>query len=134
MDFSLSLDLTSRVTLWNTIASVFLMWTCHVSFHQNCAQRLISLPSLAKAKQFDILFLFMTFHKILPTYKELNIFRAMIVFTIGVMLIMGLNSATGIIMYSYYHGCDPVKAKMVTTYDKLMPRFVQVNRSKFWLQ
>lgn len=49
----------------------------------------------------------------------------MIVFFIGVVFIMGFNCATGIIMYSYYHGCDPVKAHIVTKYDKLVPRFVK---------
>lgn len=38
---------------------------------------------------------------------------------------MTFNCATGIIMYSYYHGCDPVKANIVTKYDKMMPRFVK---------
>lgn len=28
-------------------------------------------------------------------------------------------------MYAYYHGCDPVKLRLVTKYDKLIPRFVQ---------
>lgn len=46
-------------------------------------------------------------------------------FFIGVVFIMGVNCATGIILYSYYHGCDPVKAGIVTKYDKLMPRFVR---------
>lgn len=38
---------------------------------------------------------------------------------------MGINCATGIIMYAYYHGCDPVKANIVSKYDKMVPRFVQ---------
>lgn len=38
---------------------------------------------------------------------------------------MGFNIGTGIIMYAYYHYCDPVKAGIVTKYDKLMPRFVK---------
>lgn len=49
----------------------------------------------------------------------------MIIFLLGVVFIMGVNIATGIIVYSYYHGCDPVKAGIVTKYDKLMPRFVR---------
>lgn len=28
-------------------------------------------------------------------------------------------------MYSYYYDCDPVKAGIISKYDKLMPRFVQ---------
>lgn len=38
---------------------------------------------------------------------------------------MGFNCATGMIMYAYYHNCDPVEANIVTRYDKLMPRFVK---------
>lgn len=49
----------------------------------------------------------------------------MILFFIGVVFIMGFNFGTGLIMYSYYHGCDPVKAHIVTKYDKLMPKFVE---------
>lgn len=49
----------------------------------------------------------------------------MIIFLIGVVFIMGINIGTGIIMYSYYHGCDPVKAGIVRRPDNLIPRFVQ---------
>lgn len=49
----------------------------------------------------------------------------MIVFFVGVVFIMGVNCVTGIVLYSYYHGCDPIKAGIVTKYDKLMPRFVR---------
>lgn len=37
---------------------------------------------------------------------------------------MGINIGTGIIMYSYYHGCDPVKAGFVAKPDNLALRFV----------
>ncbi|XP_031621567.1 uncharacterized protein LOC116339681 [Contarinia nasturtii] len=98
---NMSMDLTTRITFWNSVLPQFVGWTCYISFHQNCAQRLISLPTLEKAK------------------------RAMIVFFIGVIFMMGINSSTGLIMYSFYHGCDPVRSGTVTKYDKLMPRFVQ---------
>lgn len=77
------------------------MWLCHIGFSQSCVQRLVSLPSLGAAQKSMILFLF------------------------GVVFIMTFNCGTGIIMYSYYYDCDPVKAKIVTKYDKMMPRFVQ---------
>lgn len=38
---------------------------------------------------------------------------------------MSFNCGIGIIMFSYYYDCDPVKAKYVDKYDKLMPRFIQ---------
>lgn len=49
----------------------------------------------------------------------------MTVFFICVILAMGINISTGIIMYSYYHGCDPIKAGLVAKADNLVPRFVQ---------
>lgn len=91
----------SRTTFWNTTTSVFCIWLCHIGFSQSCVQRLLSLPSLKHAK------------------------RSMNVFLVGVIGIMSINCFTGIIMYAYYHYCDPVKANIVTKYDKLMPRFVQ---------
>lgn len=91
----------SRTTFWNTTSSVFLIWTCHISFSQSCVQRLVSLPSLRDAR------------------------KSMCLFFVGVVFIMSFNCGTGIIMYAYYHFCDPVKAGIVSKYDKLMPRFVQ---------
>lgn len=120
----MSLDLTSRVTFWNSVFPVILMWSCHVSFSQNCAQRLISLPSLQKAKKYiqlnNFILIVMFLNEIVVGFC-----RSMIIFFFGIVFIMGLNCATGIIMYSYYHGCDPVKANIVNKYDKLMPKFVQ---------
>lgn len=49
----------------------------------------------------------------------------MIIFFFGVVFIMGINIGTGIIMYSFYHGCDPVRAGIVSKPDNLIPRFVQ---------
>lgn len=49
----------------------------------------------------------------------------MVLFAIVGLLVIGFNCATGIIMYSFYHGCDPLKAHIVSKPDGLMPRFVQ---------
>lgn len=98
---SFSLDLVTRTTFWNTTSNIFCMWLCHIGFSQSCVQRLVSLPSLGAAQ------------------------KSMFLFLIGVVFIMTFSCGTGIIMYSYYYDCDPVKAKIVTKYDKMMPRFVQ---------
>lgn len=73
----------------------------HVGFSQSCVQRLIALPTLNDAK------------------------KSMVIFFFGVALIMTFTCGTGIIMYSYYYDCDPITAKIVSRYDKLIPRFVQ---------
>lgn len=73
----------------------------HIGFSQSCVQRLVSLPSLKAAQ------------------------KSMTIFYIGIVLIMTFTCGTGLVMYAYYHTCDPVKANIVTRYDKLIPRFVQ---------
>lgn len=80
---------------------MLILWTYHVGFSQSCVQRLVALPSLKLAR------------------------RSMIYFFFGCALIMTFMCGTGITMYAYYHDCDPVKAKIITKYDKLIPRFVQ---------
>lgn len=97
----MTLNPTVRTTFWNITISMFILRTCYITFNQSCVQRLISLPTLEKAK------------------------RSMYIFLIGFLLILLFNVGTGIIMYAFYHNCDPVQAKIVTKYDKLMPRFVQ---------
>lgn len=53
----------------------------------------------------------------------------MILFFIGVVLIMTFNCATGLIMYAYYHDCDPVKAQV-----KIIIFFYQIEiNDKFYL-
>lgn len=54
--FSMSLNPVKRITFWNIVSSMFVMWTCHITFSQNCVQRLVSLPTLAKAKRFVLFF------------------------------------------------------------------------------
>lgn len=38
---------------------------------------------------------------------------------------MLLNCANGLIMYAYYHDCDPFEARVVANHEKLIPRFVE---------
>lgn len=99
--YSFTLDLVTRTTVWNTMSCFFCIWIVHVGFSQSCVQRLIALPTLSDAK------------------------KSMVIFFFGVALIMTFTCGTGIIMYAYYYDCDPITAKIVSRYDKLIPRFVQ---------
>lgn len=49
----------------------------------------------------------------------------MVYLIFGVALIMVATCGNGIIMFAYYYFCDPIKAGIVSKYDKLTPRFVQ---------
>lgn len=79
------MDLTTRQTFWNMILGTFVMWSCHVTFSQSCVQRIVSLPTLSQSRQ------------------------SLVLFCIGVIFIMFFNCFTGIVMYAYYHNCDPLQ-------------------------
>lgn len=82
----MTLDLTTRQTFWNVILGTFVLWSCHITFNQSCLQRIVSLPTLADSR------------------------RSLVYFSIGVTILMFFNFFTGIIMYAYYHKCDPLRA------------------------
>lgn len=48
----------------------------------------------------------------------------MIGFLMGTLLTMCFICATGIVMYSFYHECDLIKARILPKYTYLVPRFV----------
>lgn len=83
------------------MSSLFLIWICLSAFSQSNVQRLTSCKSLRTAQ------------------------KSMIYLIIGVALIMLSTCGNGIIMYAYYYFCDPVRAGIVSKYDKLTSRFVQ---------
>lgn len=85
---SMTIDLTTRQTFWNMLLGSYMIWTCHVTFSQSCVQRIVALPTLADSR------------------------LSLVLFCIGVIFIMFINFSTGIIMYAYYHDCDPLQAKV----------------------
>ncbi|XP_055327149.1 sodium-coupled monocarboxylate transporter 2-like isoform X2 [Sitodiplosis mosellana] len=97
----LSVNLTTRTTLWNLTVNTFLVWVAHVAFSQNMIQRIVSLPSLQDAK------------------------RTVVIFFVAVAVILFINCGIGLTMYAYYYECDPVKSHILPNYDILLPHFVQ---------
>ncbi|XP_064550482.1 sodium-coupled monocarboxylate transporter 2 [Drosophila montana] len=92
---------TERSTFWNVYSSAVIAWTSYVGLNQSCVQRIVSLPSLAKAR------------------------RALVLFGLGFVIIMSFNCFTGIVMYARYHDCDPIAQGLVSKLDKMVPYFVQ---------
>lgn len=95
------IDFTTRATVWNTFFGGLLLWTGHAGLNQSCVQRIVALPSLKHAQ------------------------KALLLFTIGLVFILGFCCFTGLIMFATYNDCDPVKAGLVGKPDKMMPYFVQ---------
>ncbi|XP_055905825.1 sodium-coupled monocarboxylate transporter 1-like [Eupeodes corollae] len=101
LDVNMNFDVTTRTTLWNASAGGLCLWVGHIGLSQVCVQRIVALPSLGQAK------------------------KSLFIFAIGFIFVMFFNCFTGIIMYSMYHDCDPLKIKIVDKPDKMMPFFVQ---------
>lgn len=101
LDLNFSLDPRMRITVWNALICGVLMWTGHVGLNQSCVQRIVSLPSLKHAQ------------------------KALWLSSIGFLVVMTINCFIGIVMYSYYHDCDPINAGLVNKPDKMVPFFVQ---------
>ncbi|KAL5291974.1 hypothetical protein ACFFRR_011013 [Megaselia abdita] len=101
LDLVTNLDFTTRATVWNTFLGGLLLWIGHAGLNQSCVQRIVALPSLKHAQ------------------------RALLIFTTGLLLVLGFCCFTGIIMFGTYDDCDPVKAGLVAKPDKMMPYFVQ---------
>lgn len=95
------LDFTTRATVWNTFVGGLILWTGHAGLNQSCVQRIVALPSLKHAQ------------------------RALLIFSLGLLLILAFCCFTGIIMFATYFNCDPIKAGIVEKPDKMMPYFVQ---------
>lgn len=49
----------------------------------------------------------------------------MIIFILAIVTVMLFNCANGLIMYAYYHDCDPLEARFVANHEKLIPYFVE---------
>ncbi|XP_017144545.1 sodium-coupled monocarboxylate transporter 2 [Drosophila miranda] len=101
LDVNFNLDLTTRSTIWNVFSSATIMWAGYVGLNQSCVQRIVSLPSLKHAR------------------------RALVIFGFGFVIIMFFNCFTGIVIFSRFYDCDPIKTGQVSKVDKMVPYFVQ---------
>ncbi|XP_068152991.1 sodium-coupled monocarboxylate transporter 2-like [Drosophila tropicalis] len=101
LEVNYNFDATTRSTFWNIFTSATLMWSGYVGLNQSCVQRIVSLPTLGHAR------------------------RSLVIFGFGFMLIMSFNCFTGIVMFTRYHDCDPLKLGLVSKGDKMVPHFVQ---------
>ncbi|XP_075146358.1 sodium-coupled monocarboxylate transporter 2-like [Haematobia irritans] len=101
LDMYYGLDPRVRSTVIGLFSGGVAMWTGHIGLHQSCVQRIVSLPTMENARS------------------------ALVIVCIGVLIIMGFNSFTGIVMFARYAGCDPILAGIVEKADKMMPFFVQ---------
>lgn len=97
----MNFDMTSRITFWNSGFGYSLGWLAYVGLNQNCVQRMVSLPSMKKAR------------------------CAMWLFCFGFIFITSLTCFTGLLIYARYHDCDPKTVRLIEKADQMLPLFVQ---------
>lgn len=84
--FNIDTSLETRNTFWNSIFGYAVMWLSYLGLNQSCVQRIISVPSISHAR------------------------KTLLLFFMGYLICTFLNCSIGLIMYSWYYNCDPVKA------------------------
>uniref|UniRef100_A0A336LPX0 CSON011097 protein n=1 Tax=Culicoides sonorensis TaxID=179676 RepID=A0A336LPX0_CULSO len=99
--FNMQFDFTSRITFWNSSLGYALSWLAYIGLNQNCVQRMVSLPTLKKARS------------------------AMWLFCLGFIFITSLTCFTGLLIYAKYHDCDPKTVGLIQKADQILPMFVQ---------
>ncbi|KAJ9575557.1 hypothetical protein L9F63_007565, partial [Diploptera punctata] len=89
-----------RVTFWNVIIGNIFSWLNYCAVNQGMVQKFLALPSFAKAQQ------------------------SLILFTIGIFIIKTISCFTGMIVFTTYYDCDPIKNKVITKQDQLIPYYI----------
>ncbi|XP_017879892.1 sodium-coupled monocarboxylate transporter 1-like [Ceratina calcarata] len=97
----------TRHTIWSLVIGGFFHWLQISALNQNMIQRYLSLPTLKSAR------------------------RALWTFTIGVLILIGICGYAGMLIYAWYHVCDPLTTKLVTAKDQLLPLLVMNVLSEF---
>ncbi|KAI4470153.1 sodium-coupled monocarboxylate transporter [Holotrichia oblita] len=100
LDISLDFDFFKRNTFWAMIVGQAFHQMSYFSVSQGPVQKFMSLPS----------------------FKMVKI--TLILATIGISIIVCLSVLSGLLMYSYYKDCDPLKAKIIKTNDQILPLYV----------
>lgn len=95
-----------RVSFWTYSIGMTTTWIAKNGISQCCVQRFMAVPNIKYAK------------------------KSVVVFVIGLVVIKLISSFGGLIIYTKYQSCDPVKAGMIKKLDQILPLFVMDVASK----
>ncbi|XP_070169790.1 sodium-coupled monocarboxylate transporter 1 [Polyergus mexicanus] len=90
----------TRHTIWALTIGGFVHWLQVSAINQNMIQRYLSLPTLQSAR------------------------RALWCFIVGVLTLIGMCGYAGLLIYAWYHECDPLTTKLARAKDQLLPLLV----------
>ncbi|GAB1869716.1 Sodium-coupled monocarboxylate transporter 1 [Camponotus japonicus] len=90
----------TRHTVWSLTIGGFVEWLQIATINQNMIQRYLSLPTVQSAR------------------------RALWCFIVGVLTLFGMCGYAGLLIYAWYHECDPLTTKLARAKDQLLPLLV----------
>ncbi|GAB1869715.1 Sodium-coupled monocarboxylate transporter 1 [Camponotus japonicus] len=90
----------TRHTIWALTIGGFVHWLPTAAINQNMIQRYLSLPTVQSAR------------------------RALWCFIVGVLTMIGMCGYAGLLIYAWYHECDPLTTKLARARDQLLPLLV----------
>lgn len=90
----------TRHTIWSLVFGGFGHWLQTSAVNQNMIQRYLSLPTLGSAK------------------------RAVWIFIVGALSLVGACGYAGMLIYATYQECDPLTTKLARAKDQLLPLLV----------
>ncbi|XP_025261690.1 sodium-coupled monocarboxylate transporter 1-like [Camponotus floridanus] len=90
----------TRHTIWALTIGGFVHWLQIAGINQNMIQRYLSLPTVQSAR------------------------RALWCFIFGVLTLIGMCGYSGLLIYAWYHECDPLTTKLARAKDQLLPLLV----------
>ncbi|XP_071876026.1 sodium-coupled monocarboxylate transporter 1 isoform X1 [Bombus fervidus] len=90
----------TRHTIWSLVVGGFFHWLQVSVINQNMIQRYLALPTLKSAR------------------------RALWTFIVGVLILIGICGYAGMLIYAWYHECDPLTTKLAGAKDQLLPLLV----------
>lgn len=94
------MDITIRHSVWSLVIGSFPNWLKSNAVSQNMIQRYLSLPTKRHAK------------------------IALWSFIFGVLVLLGICSYSGLLIYATYYDCDPLTTKLAKAKDQLLPLLV----------
>nr|CAD7444329.1 unnamed protein product [Timema bartmani] len=90
----------ARNTFWTVSVGMTFLQLCHCGINQGMVQKFLALPTIQNARR--SLYIFSTFY----------------------IIMKALSCFIGLLIYSSYHDCDPIRTKRITRADQILPYFV----------
>ena len=98
--FNFDPDMRQRHTVWSVIIGSFFLWLSVYATNQAQVQRYASVK------------------------KRSQVVTSLWLNCIFISLLVGICCYGGMVVFAYYHDCDPIKAKQVKSKDQMFPLFV----------